>query len=104
MDDNQVTVLLEDLMSQFRTFGEGFQLLNETMDTHIEENREKLKAIQTNLDQNRQEHQQLMQMIKKLVKEPLGAKEKQRLFAKLMRRGFEIDDINKALNKGGTYD
>jgi hypothetical protein len=28
MDVNKVTVLLEDLMSQFRTFGEDLQMLN----------------------------------------------------------------------------
>ena len=67
MDDNKVAVLLEDLMSQFRTFGEGLQMLNEKMDTHIEENRKEFKAIQQELInlrvENRQEHQQLKQMI-----------------------------------------
>ncbi len=74
MDDNKVAVLLEDLMSQFRTFGEGLQLLNEKMDTHIEENRKELKAIQSSLDQNHQEHQQLMQMIKELDTEVVQIK------------------------------
>jgi hypothetical protein len=32
MDDNKVAVLLEDLRTQFRTFGEGLQLLNEKLD------------------------------------------------------------------------
>ena len=36
MDDNKVAVLLEDLMSQFRTFGEGLQMLNEKMDRGFE--------------------------------------------------------------------
>jgi hypothetical protein len=73
MDDNKVAVLLEDLMSQFRTFGEGLQLLNDKVDrvetkvdnldkkqdTHTEENRR-------DFEQNRQQHQQLMQMVKEL--------------------------------------
>ena len=74
MEDGKVAVLLEDLMSQFRTFGEGLQLLNEKMDAHIEENRKEFKAIQTGLDQNRQEHQQLMQMIKELDTEVIQIK------------------------------
>jgi hypothetical protein len=59
MSDEQrrTNVLLEQLMSQFRTFGEGLQLLNDKMDAHIEENRREFNL-------NRQEHQQLMQMIK----------------------------------------
>ncbi len=75
MDDNKVAVLLEDLMFQFRTFGEGLQLLNEKMDTHIEENRKELKAIQNSLDQNHQQHQQLMQMIKELDTEVFQIKQ-----------------------------
>jgi predicted RNase H-like nuclease (RuvC/YqgF family) len=73
MDDNLVAVLIEDLQPQFRSFGEGLQLLNDKvdrvetkvdnldkkLDTHIEENRR-------DVGQNRQEHQQLMQMIKEL--------------------------------------
>jgi septal ring factor EnvC (AmiA/AmiB activator) len=74
MVDNKVAILLEDVRSQFRTFGEGLQLLNEKMDTHIEENRKELKTIQNSLDQNRQEHQQLMQMIKELDTEVIQIK------------------------------
>ena len=69
MDANKVTVLLEDLRSQFRTFGEGLQLLNnkvdrveqkvdhveQKLDTHIEDNRR-------DFEMNRQEHLQLMQV------------------------------------------
>jgi hypothetical protein len=32
MDDNKVAVLLEDFRAQFRTFGEGLQLLNDKVD------------------------------------------------------------------------
>lgn len=73
MDDNKVAILLEDLRAQFRTFGEGLQILNDKvdrvetkvdnidqkLDTHIEENRH-------DFEQNRQEHQQLKQMVKEL--------------------------------------
>jgi len=55
MDDQKVAVLLEDLRAQFRTFGEGLQLLNDKVDKGFKE--------------NSQEHQQLMQMIKELDKE-----------------------------------
>ena len=60
MDDNKAAVSLEDLRAQFRTFGEGLQLLNDKvdrveqkLDTHSEENRRDFEA-------NRREHQQLM--------------------------------------------
>lgn len=70
MDDNKVAVLLEDLMAKFNTFGEGleglrnemntrFDTLEQKPDNHIDENRHEFI-------QNRQEHQQLMQMIKEL--------------------------------------
>lgn len=32
MDDNKVAVLLEDLRSQFRVFGDGMQMLNDKVD------------------------------------------------------------------------
>jgi hypothetical protein len=69
MDDNKVAVLLEDLRAQFRTFGEGLQLVNDKidrldqkLDTHIAENRREFET-------NRQEHHQLIQMIKELDRE-----------------------------------
>lgn len=76
MDDQKVAVLLEDLQAQFRTFGEGLQLLNDKvdrvelkvdkveqkLDTHIEENRRDFET-------NRREHQQIIQMVKELDKE-----------------------------------
>jgi C4-dicarboxylate-specific signal transduction histidine kinase len=74
MDDNKVAVLLVDLKAQFRTFGEGSQLLNGKMDTHIEEDRKEFKTIQNRLDQNLQEHQQLMQMIKEVDTEVVQIK------------------------------
>jgi Sec-independent protein translocase protein TatA len=73
MDDNKVAILIEDLMSKFRTFGEGldgfreemnhrFDKLGKKLDAHLEQNR-------SEFEQNRYEHQQLMQMIKKIDKE-----------------------------------
>ena len=75
MDDNKVAVLLENLMSQFRTFGEGLDGLREEvkqfreetnnhfdklefkLDSHIEQNRREF-------ERNHQDHLQLMQLIK----------------------------------------
>jgi hypothetical protein len=74
MEDSKVAILLEDIRSQFRVFGEGLQMLNEKVDkidqkidTHIEENRRQF-------DQNRQEHQLMMQMIKELNEEQVKFK------------------------------
>lgn len=50
---------------------------------------------------------QVLAVIKKSVKEPLDYQGKQRLMAKLMRRGFERDDIYEAFKKynlGDLYD
>ena len=75
MDDNKVAVLLENLMSQFRTFGDGldglrvelkqfreetnnrFDKLEFKLDAHIEQNRREF-------ERNHQDHQQLIQAIK----------------------------------------
>ena len=59
----RTNVLLEKLMSQFGTFGEGLQQLNDKMDVHLEENRKEFKRVQNSLDRNHQEHQLLKQMI-----------------------------------------
>lgn len=69
MSDEQrrTNVLLEQLMSQFNTFSEGLTLLNDKMDTHIEENHKEFTMIQTGLDRNHQEHQLLKQMIKEIM-------------------------------------
>lgn len=66
MDDNKVAVLLEDLLSKFRTFGEGLDGLREEMNNRFNHLEQKLD---THIDQSRQEHQQLMQMVKELDKE-----------------------------------
>jgi len=61
MDDNQVAVLLENLMSQFRTFGEGLDGLREDVKQFREETNNRFDKLEM---QNRQEHLQLMQAIK----------------------------------------
>ena len=62
VDDNKVAVLLEDLRSQFRTFGEGLQLVSEKID-RVEQ------KLDSHIEQNRQEHHQLIQMVKELDRE-----------------------------------
>ena len=66
MEDNKVAVLLEDLRSQFRTFGDGLQLLNEKMEENQQEHQLILRELQQNHQQIRLEHQQMMQMIREL--------------------------------------
>ena len=73
MDDNKVAVLLEDLQKQFRTFGEGLQLLNTKVENGFEEVNSRMNKLESRIEQmettNQQEHQQLMQMIKELDNE-----------------------------------
>jgi hypothetical protein len=80
MDDNKVAVLIENLMSQFRTFGEGLQQLNDKMDRHILENSQEFQKITERMDrmtmENRQDHQQLNQMIHELVTDQAEIKTK----------------------------
>jgi hypothetical protein len=75
MEDNKVAVLLEDLLSQFRTFGEGldglqkevnhrFNQLEGKLDAHITKNQREFAQINKRLDENHQEHQLLKQMVK----------------------------------------
>jgi hypothetical protein len=66
LDDNKVAVLIEDLLSKFRTFGEGLDGLREEMNCRFNQLEHKFDS---HIDQNREEHQQLMQMIKELDKE-----------------------------------
>lgn len=70
MDDNIVAVLLENLQAQFRTFGEGLQLVNEKIDKvdqKVDKVEQKVNNIELELsslkDENRQEHKLLKQMI-----------------------------------------
>ena len=66
VDDNKVAVLLEDLRSQFWTFGEGLQLLNEKVDNGFEMLTNRVDNLEKN---NHQEHQQLKQIVKELDRE-----------------------------------
>jgi archaellum component FlaC len=85
MDDSKVAVLLDNIQAQFRAFGEGLQLLNEKMDREFNEvkgNINNIKSEITNLKyefnsfktENRQEHQQIIQMIKELDTEVVQLK------------------------------
>jgi hypothetical protein len=78
MDDNKVAVLLEDLRAQFRTFGEGLQLLNDKVDKGFQEIKTEMDSLKLELTdlrvENRQEHQQLMQMITELDTEVVQIK------------------------------
>ena len=73
MDDHKVAVLLKELRSQFQTFGEGLQLLNDKVDKGFDTLNNRMDKMETRMDRmeanNCQEHQQLMQMIKELDKE-----------------------------------
>ncbi len=66
MDDNKVAVLLEDLRAQFRTFGEGLQLLNDKVDQGFDTLNNRIDRLEAS---NHQEHQQLHQMITDLNQE-----------------------------------
>lgn len=69
MDDNKVAVLLEDLRAQFRTFGEGLQLVNDKIDKMNQRVERVEIKLDAHIDQNRLEHQQIIQMIKELDRE-----------------------------------
>lgn len=61
MDDNKVAILLENLMSQFPTFGEGLDGLKKELKQFREKTNNRFDKLEM---QNRQEHLQLMQAIK----------------------------------------
>ena len=74
MDDNKVAVLIEDLMSQFRAFGEGQQILIGRMDkleTTVSDIKNDLSdlRIENQLEhkENQREHQEFKQMILELA-------------------------------------
>lgn len=64
MDDKRVAALLEHLSSQFETYEAGLQLLFERMEQGSESVNHRLDAFEQT---NRQEHMQLMQLIKELL-------------------------------------
>jgi phage shock protein A len=90
MDDSKVAVILEDLRSQFRVFGEGLQILNEKVDrvdkkvdtletkvdsleTKVDSLDKKVDALDNRLERHelkdQEEHRLLMQMIRELSDE-----------------------------------
>jgi hypothetical protein len=73
MEDNKVAILLEELQKQFMTFGEGLELLTTKVDKGFEDVNKRIDKLETKMDRseitNRQEHQQLMQMVKELDQE-----------------------------------
>lgn len=80
MDDNKVAVLLEDLKAQFRTFGEGLQLLNDKMDRQYSELKKEIADFRHEFidfkEQNRQEHMILKQMIIDVAAEQVDIKKR----------------------------
>jgi hypothetical protein len=80
MDDNKVAVLIEDLMSRFRVFGEGLQGLRDDLNNFKEENRQEHQQMMARMDrfhgENHQEHQQLKQMVQDLAIDQKEIKEK----------------------------
>jgi hypothetical protein len=70
MGDSKVAVLLEDLLSQFRSFGEGLKGLNDEMKEFREETTNRLNSLEQKLSnhihENREEHKQLMRMIQEI--------------------------------------
>lgn len=90
MEDSKVVVILEDLRSQFRVFGEGLQMLNEKVDlldskVNVLDNKvnaldnkvnvldKKVDVLDKKLDRheikNEEENRLLMQMISELSEE-----------------------------------
>jgi hypothetical protein len=66
MEEGKVAVLLEDLRSQFRVFGEGLAGLHDEMKVRFDTLENKLDG---HIEQNRLEHQQIMQMITEVDRE-----------------------------------
>ncbi len=76
MEDSKVAVILEDLRSQFRVFGEGLQILNEKVDRvdiKVEALDIKVDALDKRLERheikNEEENRLIMQMITELSEE-----------------------------------
>ena len=69
MEDSKVAVILEDLRSQFRVFGEGLQMLNEKVD-QVDNKVDALdKRLERHEIKNEEENRLLMQMIRELSEE-----------------------------------
>lgn len=66
MDDKYIAVLIEEMRSQFRTYGEKLDGVEEKVDIGLQEVKNKINALKM---QNLYEHQQLSQMIADLNQE-----------------------------------
>lgn len=100
VEDSDVAVLLEDIRSQMRIFGEGIQMLDEKFSSRFQEMDARFDRMDARFDrmdvrfnkmdarfdrmeshltsferQNQQEHQLMMQMIKELNEERLERKQ-----------------------------
>ena len=75
LDDSKVAVLIEDLLSQFRTFGEGLDTLGNEIKEFREETNKRLNTLEDKVidlklefselkSDNKRDHQQLIQAIK----------------------------------------
>jgi prefoldin subunit 5 len=68
MDDSKIAVLLEDLRLQFRNFGERLEFVNEKIDK-IEQRMERMEqTLDTYIQQNHREDQQLMQVMRSWIR------------------------------------
>ena len=85
MEDSKVAVLLEDIRSQIRIFGEGLQMLDEKFSSKFQEMDVRFDRMDVRFDrmesrfnsfehQNQQEHRFMMQMIRELGEEQLKLK------------------------------
>jgi len=88
MDDAKVAVILEDLRSQFKVFGEGLQLLSEKADkiddkvNVLDKKVDSLEIhamsfvekLERHILENTDQHHLMMQMIKELSDEQLKLK------------------------------
>ena len=76
----EINVLLEQQRSQFNTFGEGLQQLNDKMDRHILENHQGFQQMTERIDhlvvENRQDHRQMKLMIQELAVDQKEIKQK----------------------------
>jgi dsDNA-specific endonuclease/ATPase MutS2 len=73
MDDNKVAVLIENLMSQFRTFGEGLDGLRDEMKEFRGETSNRLNNLEQELislkAENHRDHKQIIQAVQDLDSE-----------------------------------
>jgi hypothetical protein len=85
MDDNKVAVLLEDLITKFRTFGEGLDGLRDEVKEFRGETNNRLNVLEQKVTglkldfselkaENKHDHQQLMQAVKELDTEVVKLK------------------------------